>query len=298
MRNITSYSSNNYNVDYGIHMKNCIRTKITNVYSHNIEVYSCNYTYIFNALLTSIRQGIRIIEGHYTYLVNVSIENSQRNGIKKIMYIGVQGESSINIIMKNISVALFQRSGLDFYDCEFVTLKQSRFSAIYSITTGQHLLQSAIVSLKYSYLAIISNCVFMKNNVTSIQAVNSSLILEEHVVFANNQAVYGAVFVLAESSKIILFWDSSVIFQNNSALDYGGVFYIITEEFTTLSTTLHNISTWRTQARGWDLKLLTYCFIHCLYEGKRKVFTFSGNTAAKGGDVRLEALYHQGGREI
>ena len=155
MRNITSYSNNNYDVDYGIHMNNCIRTKITYVYFHSIELYTCNYTHIYNALLTSKRQGIRIIEGHKTYLVNISIANEQRNGTKQIIHIGIQGESSSNITLKNVSVASFRRSGLDFYDCKSVTLMQSRFSALYSTTTGQHLLQSAIVSLNgYTLLCL------------------------------------------------------------------------------------------------------------------------------------------------
>ena len=256
------------------------------IYSYNnsnptgIYLILSKNTTLLHSLLTSERYAIRTRSCKNTILVNVSITQFQKKGIKVVSNVGI----ITTISMKNISVALFTRTGLDFCNCSNVTLEHSTFSTIYPTTTKTYFLQSAIVSLTDTSITL-SNCVFTKNNITSLKAISSNITLHGNLVFANNQALYGAAFVLVQSSVVIF---SESTFQNNSAIDYGGVFYIITEEFFTRSKSLFDI---RTQAHvGSETKSTTNCFLRVEGVRSKVILHFTGNTAGKGGDVLFGGL--------
>ena len=289
LRNITLYSSNDDNLGGGITMASCTNTTMEYVYSHSscnqmeIEVYTSTYTSILHALLTSNRYGIRIKASTHLLLVNISITNSQTDGI----YIGMLIETSSKITIKNISVSLFRRTGLDFYKCSNATLEHSTFSTLYSTTKKQRVLQSAVVSIKYTSFTM-SYCAFIKNTISSILSVSSNITLRGNLVFANNQALYGAVFILTKSSVLILSESCTATFHNNSALDHGGVFYIFTEEFIVRSKTLFEIQT--IVLDGTEFTSRTNCFVQVEGARSRKLLMFAGNTAGKGGDVLFGGL--------
>ena len=281
-RNLTLHSSNNHNFDYGLRLTDCFMATLTYVYSQSIHLEYCTNITMIHALITSKRNGI---EYDGTNSMNISITNSQRNVVDVIADVGIKVDRGENIFMKNMSVALFRKYGIAFYGCKHMVLEYSRFLSFYSITTQQYnlvLLQSAIVSIKNTDI-ILRHCVFMHNNITSIQSLASSIELQGNVVFANNRALYGAVFVFIKSSSIILSESCNATFQNNSAVDYGGVFYIIPEEVPIMSKTSLDIQVGA--ENRYEFSFITNCFIHVKGARSRTMLTFSGNTAGKGGDV-------------
>ena len=292
LSNITLHSNNNCDLSCGINIAKCCNTTMAyiNSYINNqrgINVISSTDTTMSHLLLTSERYAIRTTSCENTILVNVSITHLKINGRKVMVTVGIIMENSTTISMKNMTVALFTRTGLDFYNCSDVTLEHSTFSTIYPTTTKEYFQQSAIVSLKDTSITL-SNCVFTKNNITSLKAISSNITLHGNLVFANNQALYGAVFVLVQSSVMIFSESCNATFQNNSAIDYGGVFYIITEEFFARSKTLYDI---RTRAHvGSETKSTTNCFFQIEGVWSNKILNFVGNTAGKGGDVLFGGL--------
>ena len=296
LRNVTVYQITHNNSGHymysGIAIQHCIDTTVVHSYSHGsynsvgILVNSSKNVAIFNALISSNIHGIRIERSIDVTLVNISIGNLQRKGLDVIVNYGVIVDVCKNVSISNLSVTPFRTVGLFINRCYYngMTLENSNFSNIYSTNTKKHLLQSAIVSIQETDLTL-RDCVFINNNITSIQAIRAPIDLHGNIVFANNRALNGAVFVLAKHSSITTFSDTNVTFQNNSAVNYGGVFYIITQERYSACKSLFDI---QTDAQvGSQSRVETVCFITTQLQAVRseKKLSFSGNTAGKGGDV-------------
>ena len=293
LRNVTLQSSNKNDLSYRIQVTGCFNTTMTYVYSYNnsnrygIHMIHSNDTALLHSLLTSEMFVIKINLCRRTTLVNVSVTHLQENEINSVPMEGILIYISIAMIMKNISVSLFKRTGLDFYKCSDVTLEHSTFSTIHPTTTKEYFLQPAIMTLEDTSITL-QNCVFTNNLITSVKAISSNVSLYGDLVFANNQALYGGVFVLTQSSKLLFSEFSYVTFQNNSAVDYGGVFYISTKEFFIRSKSLSDIKA-RTQF-GSETKTTTNCFFQVEGERSKITLPFAGNTAGKGGDVLFGGL--------
>ena len=221
-------------------------------------------------------------------MTNISITNLKKDGIDETVNVGVLMDRCNAINLTNIFVASFVRTGLDFNKCSNVMLGHSTFSSLYSTTTEKYLLEPAIVSLKYTNMTLAS-CIFRENKITSILAVSSRITLHGNLVFANNRALYGAVFILTKSSVLIVSESCTTTFQTNTAIDYGGVFYIVTEEFLIQSKTFSEVLT-NTSRHGTEFKSMTNCFIQVERIRSRKMLTFTGNSAGKGGDVIFGGL--------
>ena len=292
LMHITLHSNNNGDLSCGIHIANCTHTNMAHIYTYinnqrGINLISSNITIISHSLLTSERYAILTRYCRRTALVDVFITHLQNNGLKVMPTVGILMEISTTIILKNISLSLFRRTGLDFYKCSHVTLEHSTFSTIHPTTTKEYFLQPAIISLEDTSITL-QNCVFTNNLITSIKAIGSNISLYGDLVFAYNQALYGGVFVLTQSSKLIFSEFSYVTFHNNSAVDYGGVFYISTKEFFIRSKSLSDI---KARAKfGSETKSTTNCFFHVEGEKSKITLPFAGNTAGKGGDVLFGGL--------
>jgi hypothetical protein len=100
--------------------------------------------------------------------------------------------------------------------------------------------------------------------------------------------LYGAVFILTKSSVLIVSESCTTTFQNNTAIDYGGVFYIVTEEFLMQIKTFSEFLT--NTRHGTEFKSMTNCFIQVERIRSKKMLTFTGNSAGKGGDVIFGGL--------
>ena len=132
---------------------------------------------------------------------------------------------------------------------------------------------------------IVRNCNFTKNNITSIRAIGSNITVQGDIIFANNQALVGTALHFTQSSVLVISETSSVIFENNHAINYGGAVYIDTEETYSqsmgITEALHNIYLVTTSTR---------CFIHVEGDRSQARLTFVNNTAGRGGDVVYEGL--------
>ena len=248
----------------------------------------CMNTTILHAVLTKKKYGIYIVFSKNTILTNISITNLKKDGIDETVNVGVLMDRCNAISLTNILfVTSFVRTGLDFSKCSNVMLGHSTFSSLYSTATEKYLLESAIVTLKYTNMTLAS-CIFRENKITSILAVSSRITLHENLVFANNRALYGAVFILTKSSVLIVSESCTTTFQNNTAIDYGGVFYIVTEEFLIQSKTFSEVLT--NTRHGTEFKSMTNCFIQVEGKRSRRMLTFTSNSAGKGGDVIFGGL--------
>ena len=98
----------------------------------------------------------------------------------------------------------------------------------------------AVITL-YNSILIIRDCNFTKNKISSIKAISSNVTMSGKVLFNNNTASSGTVLIFAKNSLLIITNYSNVQFQNNHALNHGGVFYITTEESYETSMSLQDI---------------------------------------------------------
>ena len=282
LQNITLNVISNFG-GVGIAIHESINTTIRNCFSQSvydqipIRVWSSTDTNILHSSVTSRSHAIHILECMNTIMVNTSITNLQKEGKPKVCIV-IQSSTTVTII--NVTVPLFKRTGLDFHKCNNVSLHHSRF--LHHTGTKEYFLLSAVLTLIDTNL-MMGNCVFMKNTITSILAVNSNITLQESNVFTNNRALSGAVFTLATSSVLIISQSCAASFQNNTAFDYGGVFYIFTKELINQSMALFDI---QTKAKiGSEVTSITNCFIHVEGERSRARLNFSANTAGRGGDI-------------
>ena len=101
-------------------------------------------------------------------------------------------------------------------------------------------------------------------------------------MFSDNQALVGTALHFSQSSVLVISETSSVIFENNRAINYGGAVYIETEERYGQSESpqdklhllfMHLITT------------NTTCFIHVEGDRSQARLIFANNTAGRGGDV-------------
>ena len=149
----------------------------------------------------------------------------------------------------------------------------------------------AVISL-YSSTLNITDCNFTRNKISSIKTIDSNVTMSGEVLFHNNTASLGTVFISVKNSLLITTDYSNIDFQNNHAINYGGVFYITTEESYQTRMSLQDIIQSYQRAgidhREVDGSLIisrTECFVHVEGSRSHARLTFINNTAEKGGDV-------------
>ena len=116
------------------------------------------------------------------------------------------------------------------------------------------------------------------------------------VLFYNNTASLGTVLISAKNSILITTDYSNIDFQNNHAINYGGVFYITTEESYQTSMFLQDIiqfsqrNNYNQEVDGSLIISRTECFVRVEGSRSHARLTFINNTAGKGGDVLYGGL--------
>ena len=299
-----------YNGDDGIDLNHYTNIRITNVSaSHNGEngIESHNSTKISMTNVSAARNGVVGILLFYstdTSMTNVSVAH---NGV-----IGILLHYSTDTNVMNISAAHNQRSDITMISTANTYIANTT-SLITAINTTNIVLIDmffinmdapstassaseptslpAVITL-YSSTLIIRDCTFTRNKISSIKAIGSNVTMSGKVLFHNNTASSGTVLISAKNSLLIISDYSNIHFQNNHAINYGGVFYIINEELYGLSMSLQDIIF--DINKGTLITSRTECFIHA--EGSRSYaqFTFINNTAGKGGDVLYGGLVSLG----
>ena len=302
---------------YGIHIHVSTNTTMMNVSSfrngnNGIFIdYSINTTMINLSSTWSQYSGMIIVDSTNTTMINILSMNNKLDGIyienctntkmidTSLLLITyhtssvtipnaiISLKSCSDVHIKNISILVDKninigQNAVSFFGCkDNILLEESIFSDIKSdlqqvINTVANL--PAIITL-YDTTLILKNCNFTSNMITSIAATSSNITVEEKIMFESNSAISGTAFILTRS-LLIISEQSNVVFQNNSASQYGAVFYIVTEqvpETSILISDLIHSSTHSFITSG------TQCFIQVKETTAR--LTFINNTAVEGGDV-------------
>ena len=214
-----------HNGDDGIRLDDSTDTSMTNVSAaHNrydgIELDNSTDTSMMN--VSSAHNGDNGIELDHstdTSMMNVSTANNQHSDVTMI--------NTANTYMTNTA------SLITAYKTTNIVLIDTSFSNMYAPSTASSISEPtslpAVITL-YSSTLIIRDCNFTRNNISSIKTIGSNVTMSGKVLFHNNIASSGSVLISAKNSLLMTTDYSNIHFQNNQAINYGGVFYITTEE--------------------------------------------------------------------
>ena len=290
----------------GIYLTKSTDTRMTNVSAvdnggDGIALSSSTVTSMTNISAADNRGvGMGLLSSTDTSMTNVSAAHNGNDGII-LLY-------SNDTNMRNVSSAHNHKSDIAMintantyitnttahiiaYDTTNIVLNDTSFSNMYSPSTASSTSEPtslpAVITL-YDSTLIIRDCNFTRNNISSIKTVGSNVTMSGKVLFHNNTASSGTGLIFAKNSLLMLTDDSNIQFLNNHAINYGGVFYINTEELYGTSMSLQDIIFYHD--KGTLIVSRTECFVRV--EGSRSYaqLTFINNTAGKGGDVLYGGL--------
>ena len=259
-------TSTTNNQDVGMFFYLCENTRMTNVYAIN-----------------NMEEGILNSKCTNTILIDINATYNQNVGI-------VIENHFQNIVLRNISVNHNVDNQITFLSSDNIQLEFSTFSDIIALPTSYIATNTvpAVIEL-YECTLIMSNCIFTRNTITSIRAIGSKIIAEEQIIFSDNRALLGAALLFVSSSVLVISETSTVCFQNNHAVDYGGAIYILTDEY--YSRTYDIVSS-STVTQGVTPR--TKCFLSVKGNRSQARLIFTNNTADKGGDVVYGGLVAMG----
>ena len=235
--------------------------------------------------------GIYVEYSTNTTMINISAMNSQEFSSVALSNSVIFLLLCSNVHIFNISILVDEnvhqnnQNTISFFNCTNVILEESIFSGIMSdlqqVNTNVANLP-AIITL-YDTTLILKNCNFTYNAITSIAATSSIITVEENILFESISAISGAAFIFSRSSVLIISEQSNIVFYNNSASQYGGVFYIVTEEVPNTSKFIAGLIYQGTRS---FITSGTHCFIQVAGTRSNTAhLTFINNTAVEGGDV-------------
>ena len=311
--NTTMMDISAMNIEYsGIEMMLCKNTTMMNIFTINnqqdgLEISSCENTTMMNiSAINNQIYGVYLLSCEDTTMMSISTTYNQHGGITMDncantvladlkasynKYDGILMQNHFgNILLRNITVNHNENTQISFSSSDNILLEDSTFSDIIPLPTPNIATTPrtvpAVIELNDCTL-IMSDCIFIGNNITSVRAIGSMIRTEGQIVFSDNQAFLGAALLFANSSVLVVSETSHVIFQNNHAINYGGAIYIITDEIYGKSMSIQDII--------YDLipSLVTPstgCFLSL--EGSRSEtrLIFTNNTAGKGGDAVFGGL--------
>ena len=262
--------------------KNTITISISTIDNHYIGMffYSCENTRMTNVFaINNTSEGIAYWNCTNTILTDINAAYNQKGGI-------VIETHFQNIVLRNISVNHNGDNQITFSSSDNIQLEYSTFSDIIALPTLNIATNTvpAVIQL-YKCALITSNCIFTRNNITSIKAIGSKIIPKGEIIFSDNCALLGAALHFVSSSVLVITETSTVHFQNNHAVNYGGAIYILTDEdySKTLSDVYKPLVTKRTR-----------CFLSVEGNRSQARLIFTNNTADKGGDVVYGGLVAMG----
>ena len=284
----------------GIYIDDCENTTMVNIstiynqYS-GILVHACeNATMINVSAIKNQNEGIDMVNCTNTILIDVNAAYNRNVGI-------VIENHFQNIVLRNMSANHNGNVQITFLSSDNIQLEYSTFSDItalptLNIATKPHTVP-AVIELNNSTLIMV-NCIFTRNNITSIRAIRSKIIAERKIIFSDNHALSGAALLFISSSVLVISETSSVHFQNNHAVNYGGAIYILTDEYYTKSVSIQDIlfqymnKFYRNSASLVTPR--TRCFLSVEGNRSQARLVFTNNTAGKGGDVAYGGLMAMG----
>ena len=263
LKNVALISTHNTHTTMAIQIFETVNTTLASVYSHG----------------SFIDGGINIGEGLNTSLLHISVTNTKNgialenctNAILMNIFVsemkeGIIAENGTGVEMDNVSVECFETTGLVFSNCSEVTLQHSSFLRSHTSSTqsSEYMRQPVILFMMETNISL-RDCHFIENNITCIKAIHSSVTIQGNLMFVNNRALSGTVFYFAKNSVLKISESAMITCTNNSAINYGGVFHIITEEYYSRSMSLIDVVT--NASIGSRVTSSTECFIRV--EGER-----------------------------
>ena len=296
-----------HNGDVGIVLDNSNDTSMMNVSAaHNpnnaIEMFSCINTSLYYSYTYHNRDGIYITGCTTTHILYHNTGNT--------MYILQSTDTHIlnsvlsehsDIEMRNTANTFITNttSLITAYNTKNIVLNDTLFSNMDAPSTASSTSEPtslpAVISL-YSSTLNITDCTFTRNIISSIKTIGSNVTMSGKVLFHNNTASLGAVLISAKNSLLITTDYSNIDFKNNHAINYGGVFYITTEESYQTSMSLQDIiqfsqrNNFNQEVDGSLIISRTECFVRVEGSRSHARLTFINNTAGKGGDVLYGGL--------
>ena len=278
----------------GMIFDTCENTTMMNISTINNEddgmfLYSCENTIVVNiSAIYNQNGGIFKVESTNTILADINAAYNQNGGIV------IQNHFQ-NIVLRNISVNHNGDNQITFLSSNDIQLEYSTFSDIIALPTSNIATNPrtvpAVIELNNCTL-IMSNCTFTRNNITSIRAIGSKIIAEGEIVFSDNRALSGAALLFVSSSVLVISETSTVRFQNNHAVNYGGAIYILTDEY--YSRTIFFRDVVSTSIVPERVTPRTRCFLSVEGNRSQARLIFTNNTADKGGDVVYGGLVAMG----
>ena len=300
---IMMHISSENNEDDGIYVEASHKTTLINVSSVNnmkngisIE-YSTNTTMI-DMLVSSLNNQYAALHVEYsseTTMINtLTVRNKDTSSVtsfKSVLFL----RSCSNAHIMNLSMLVdkdIEQSAISFFDCTDITLEENTFSGLMSdVETKLKVTDLPAVIDLYNTKLNLKNCNFTNNRISSISSKSSNITVEQNLLFENISAISGAAFIVSRSVLIISEL-SNVVFCDNVASEYGGVFYIVDDELAEISIELGDL------VNSGTSSFITYgsqCFIQM--NGTRSDtahLTFINNTAVEGGDVVYGGLVASG----
>ena len=290
----------------------CILVSMFNVSAKNniisgLEMWYSSQITIINASVANNKyQGVHLMDCNDAKLYNTTVHNNafydlqiQQTTDIEVISLNVSANGILfllcsNATISNIHIGSLNQNGISFLSCVDITLKNSIFSEVEYIAKSQlkaKLDDVAIVSAQNTTLRL-SNCQFVKNNVSSIDASDASIKIEGYNLFQNISSKLGAAFILSGNTELIISEDCDIVFHNNYVTEYGGAIHIVTNEKTYTSNHIEDIIY---RLPRFLVTTHTQCFLRV--EGNRTNtarLTFINNTAEKGGDVLYGGLVATG----
>ena len=282
--------SNQYD---GMHFDLCENTTMMNIFAINnqfdgISVVECEKTTMADVFaIKNQNEGIINVKCTNTILTDINAAYNQNGGIK------IESHFQ-NAVLRNLSFNQNGNNQITISSSDNIQLEYSTFSDIIALPTLNIATNPrtvpAVIELNDCTL-IMSNCIFTRNNITSIRAIGSKIIAEGQIIFSDNRALLGAALLFVSSSVLVITETSTVRFQNNHAVDYGGAIYMLTDEY--YNETLY-ISDVRLLISHSVVTPRTRCFLSVEGTRSQARLIFTNNTADKGGDVVYGGLVAMG----
>ena len=291
-----SVANNEYN---GIGLYFSTYTSMMNVSAvHNQEggvlIYGCSNTSLYHTYIYHNKDGTYITGCTTTHIVYHNTGNKiylQDNRDTHILLSALSEQSDIEMINTGNTYITNTTSFITAYNTKNIVLTNNIFHNMDVSSTAGNTSEPtslpAVITL-YGSTLTITDCTFTRNNISSIKAIGSNVTMSGKVLFYNNTASSGTGLIFAKNSLLITTNYSSIHFQNNHAMKYGGVFYISTEESYETSMSLQDIVHYN--GGGSLITSRTECFVHVEGSRSHARFIFINNTAGRGGDVLYGGL--------
>ena len=266
----------------GMYVVLCSNIYMTNVSATNNQIngmylFSCSNINMTNISTVNNRlNGMSLELCNSAIIIGISVINSNRMYLESCINTNTQ-DTCTDAEVPYSEILLRNDDNIRLEDCVFSDIVALSTP---NIDTEPHTVP-AVIELNNSTL-IISNCNFTGNNISSIKAIGSKIAVEGKITFSDNRALSGAALHFASSSVLAMSENSSAIFKNNHAVDYGGAIYIFTDEFYGKSKSIRDVF----QLTRPSLVIpSTRCFLSVEGGRLKPKLIFTNNSADKGGDI-------------